>query len=176
MLIGLHFELEVTRPDQVSINYFYEPWIRSDHLIRLNVANGLAPFIVTSDAHTALTVVRFKECWGDRGAQNDVLAINGTDVINPTTAPSGAVGAASVSFFMFDVGSDGVNNLTTIPFPFGPLAFLTAADLFIPSQPPGTVSVETVPRGDVDAKRTVNVRNIPSTVGRPVVQLRDFEW
>ncbi|HKC50924.1 MAG TPA: hypothetical protein VKF60_09030, partial [Myxococcota bacterium] len=62
-----------------------------------------------------------------------------------------------------------------VPFPFNVLPFLTAADLFIPSQPPGTVTVETVPRGDFDAKRRVNVRNIPATQGRVAIQLRDFE-
>ena len=175
VLYGLSYELAVLRDGAVSINYFYEPFIRSDHLVRLNVADGLAPFIVASDNHVALTVVRFKEFWGDRGAANDVLSIDGTDVINPTTAPSGAVGAASVSFFLFDVGSDGVNNLSTIPFPFGPLPFLTAADLFIPAEPPGTIAVETVPRGDFAAKRKVNVPNIPSTQGRVVIQLNDFE-
>ena len=82
--------------------------------------------------------MRYKEFWGDRGAENDVLAIDGTDVINPTSAPSGAVGAASVSFFLFDVGSDGVSNLHgPIPFPFGTLAFLTGADLFIPTRSAG---------------------------------------
>jgi pimeloyl-ACP methyl ester carboxylesterase len=175
VLFGLNFEFAVVRPGEVDINYFYEPFIRSDSLVRLNVAAGLAPFIATSENSTALTVVRFKEFWGDRGPQNDVLAINGTDVINPTTAPSGQVGTASVSFFLFDVGSDGVSNLTSVPFPFSVLPFLTAADLFIPSQPPGTLAVETVPRGDAAKKRVVNVRNIPSTVGRPVVQLNDFE-
>ena len=175
VVIGLNFEFAVVRPGEVDINYFYEPFTHDDSLIRLNVAAGLAPFIESGPNHTALTVVRFKEFWGDRGAQNDVLAINGTDVINPTTAPSGAVGAASVSFFLFDVGSDGVSNLTTVPFPFNVLPFLTASDLFIPAQPPGTVKVETVPRGDAAKKRVVNVRNIPSTVGRPVVQLNDFE-
>ncbi|MEX2206149.1 MAG: alpha/beta hydrolase [Myxococcota bacterium] len=175
VLYGLSFELAVLRDGEVSINYFYEPFIRSDHLVRLNVAAGLAPFIVSSDNHAALTVVRFKEFWGDRGAANDVLSIDGTDVINPTTAPSGSVGAASVSFFLFDVGSDGVDNLGTIPFPFGPLAFLTGADLYIPAQPPGSVAVETVPRGDFSAKRTVHVPNLPSTQGRVVIQLNDFE-
>lgn len=176
VLIGLNFEFAVLRDGRVDINYFYEPFIRSDTLVRLNVADGLTPFIPSSENDTSLTIVRFKEFWGDRGAENDVLAVNGTDVINPTTAPSGAVGTASVSFFLFDVGSDGVSNVAgPIPFPFGPLGFLTAADLFIPSQPPGTVTVETVPRGNFDEKRRVNVRNIPSTVGRAVVQLNDFE-
>jgi len=175
VVFGLNFEFAVLREGQVDLNYFYEPFIRGDHLVRLNVADGLAPFIPASDNDVALTVLRYKEFWGDRGVENDVLSINGTDVINPTTAPSGAVGTASVAFFLFDVGSDGVNNLTSIPFPFNVLGFLTAADLFIPAQPPGTATVETVPRGDFDAKRKVNVRNIPATQARLVVQLRDFE-
>jgi hypothetical protein len=32
-----------------------------------------------------------------------------------------------------------------------------------------------LPRGDTSATRTVNVRRIPSTEGRMVVQLHDFE-
>ena len=143
--------------------------------MRVNAALALDPFIESSDNHSAVTVVRYKEFWGDRGPENDVLAINGTDVINPTTAPSGEVGAASSAFFAFDVGSDGVSNLTSVPFPFPFLSFLTGADLFIPTDPPGTLSVETVPRGDFGAARTVNVRNIPSTQARVVVQLNDFE-
>lgn len=173
---GLHYEFALLRDGQVSINYFYEPFIHSDQLVRLNVANGLAPFITQSDDHSAVTIVRNKEFWGDRGAANDVLAIDGTDVINPISAPSGAVGTASVSVFLFDVDLDGVSHVPgPIPFPFGPLAFLTAQDLFIPTDPPGTVSVETVPRGDLGAARTVNVPNLPSTESRVVVQLNDFE-
>jgi pimeloyl-ACP methyl ester carboxylesterase len=172
---GLSYELSVQREGEVEIAYFYEPFRRSDHLVRLNVALGLAPFIPSDPASTALTIIRYKEFWGDRGAENDVLEIAGTDVINPTTAPSGAVGAASVSFFLFDVGSDGVTSLTTVPFPFTILGFLTGADLFIPAAPPGSVAVTTVPRGDFDAERTVNVPNRPSSEARVVVQLNDFE-
>jgi hypothetical protein len=172
---GAHYEFAVMREGSKDLNYFFEPFLRSDHLVRVNVALALDPFITASDNHTALTIIRYKEFWGDRGAENDVLAINGTDVINPITAPSGAVGAASSAFFAFDVGSDGVSNLTSVPFPFPFLSFLTGTDLFIPTDPPGTVSVETVPRGDYTAARTVNVRNIPSTQSRVVVQLNDFE-
>jgi hypothetical protein len=172
---GRYYEFAVIREGATNLHYFYEPFLRSDHLVRLNAAVGLDPFIESSDNHAAVTVIRYKEFWGDRGPENDVLAIGGTDVINPVTAPSGAVGRASSAFFAFDVGSDGVSNLTSVPFPFLYLSFLTAADLYIPTDPPGTVSVETVPRGDFDAARTVNIRNIPSTQGRVVVQLNDFE-
>jgi pimeloyl-ACP methyl ester carboxylesterase len=173
--LGRRYEFAVSREGETDLHYYYEPFLRSDNLVRLNVALALGPFIESGPSHTALTVVRYKEFWGDRGAENDVLAINGTDVINPTTAPSGAVGAASSAVFLFDVGSDGVDNLTAVPFPFSVLGFLTGADLFIPSEPPGTVSVLTVPRGDFDAARMLNVPNLPSSDARVVVQLNDFE-
>jgi pimeloyl-ACP methyl ester carboxylesterase len=173
---GQHYEFAVARAaDDVSVRYYYEPFVRSDHLVRLNVALGLTPFIDSSDDHVAVTVIRFKEFWGDRGPENDVLSFNGTDVINPVTAPSGAVGVASSAFFVFDDGSDGASDVTSVPFPFAFLPFLTGADLFLPTDPPGTVAVHTVPRGDFGAARTVSVPNTPSTEARLVVQLRDFE-
>jgi len=174
-LFGEHFEFAVLQDGQRTVHAYYEPFLRSDHLVRLNVAPGLSPFIPANGDSASLAIVRYKEFWGDRGAENDVLSINDTDVINPTTAPSGAVGTASVAFFAFDVGSDGVSNLTSVPFPFNVLSFLTAADLFIPTDPPGTVTVETVPRGDFDEARRVNVPNLPSSQDTITIQLRDFE-
>ena len=98
----------------------------------------------------------------------------GTDVITPTTAPSGQVGAASSAFFVYDVGSDQITTLA-VPWWCPAFGFLTGADLFIPTDPPGTLLIETVPRGDVGAARTVNVPNTPSSEARIVVQLNDFE-
>jgi len=176
VLHGQHLEFDVRREeDDVSVRYFYEPFVRSDHLVRLNVALALADFIDSSPDHTAVTVVRFKEFWGDRGLDNDVLTFDGVDVINPLTAPSGVVGVASSAFFVFDDGSDGLSNLESVPFPFPVLGFLTATDLFLPSDPPGRIEIETVPRGQFDAARTLNIPNIPSSEARLVVQLRDFE-
>jgi pimeloyl-ACP methyl ester carboxylesterase len=173
---GQYFEFAVSREeDDVSVRYFYEPFVRSDHLVRLNVALDLADFIDASPDHTAVTALRFKEFWGDRGIDNDVLSFDGVDVINPVTAPSGAVGVASSAFFVFDDDSDGLSDLESVPFPFPFLAFLTATDLFLPSDPPGHIAIETVPRGKFDAARTLNIPNIPSSEARLVVQLRDFE-
>jgi len=157
-----------------QLHYFYERFPRSDHLVRLNAAPALEPFFPESGTKTGLAVIRYKEYWGDRGAENDVLTIDGTNVINPTTAPSGQVGAASVAFFVFDVGADGVSNPTTIPVPFGPLPFLTGADLSIPATD-APLSITTVPRGKQSGARTINIRRIPGTDGRIVVQLHDFE-
>jgi pimeloyl-ACP methyl ester carboxylesterase len=171
---GRHYEFAVLRDGQVDVNYFYEPFLRSDHLVRLNVGEGLAPFIDSSDDHAAVTVLRNKELCADLGAGSDVLLIDGTNVLNTTTAPCVSVGGSAVAFFAFDDNSDGVSNVNSVPFPFAFLPFLSGADLFIPTAPPGSVSVVTVPRGGGEA-RTVNVPNTPSTEARIVIQLNDFE-
>jgi pimeloyl-ACP methyl ester carboxylesterase len=171
---GRSYEFAVYREGEVSVNYFYEPFLRSDHLIRLNVAVDLAPFIDQSDAHVALTVVRNREFCGDLGAGSDVLAIDGTNVINTTTASCATVASGSAAVFLFDDNSDQVSNVTSVPFPFAFLPFLTAADLFIPTAPPGSVAVTVTPRGG-GATRTVHVPNLPSTQARVVVQLNDFD-
>jgi len=172
---GRHYEFAVLREDAVDLHYFYEPFLRSDHLVRLNAGDGLAPFIDSSDDHVSVTVLRNKEFCGDLGAGSDVLAINGTNVINPTTAACVSIGGSAAAFFVFDDFSDGVSNVTSIPFPFAFLAFLSGADLFIPTAPPGTVSVVTDPRSGIGMPRTVNVPNVPSTEARIVIQLNDFE-
>jgi pimeloyl-ACP methyl ester carboxylesterase len=171
---GRYYEFAVLREGEVDVDFFYEPFLRSDHLIRLNIATGLAPFIDSSPNHTALTVVRQREFCGDLGAGSDILEIDGVGVLNPTTASCASIAAGSAAVFAFDDNSDGVSNVNFVPFPFGPLAFLTAADLFIPADPPRSVSVRTVPRGG-GAARTVNVPNRPSSEARVVVNLYDFE-
>lgn len=171
---GQSYELAVMREGETDINFFYEPFLRSDHLIRLNIATGLAPFIDASDDHVALTIVRQKEFCGDLGAASDVLEIDGTNVINPANASCASVGSGSAAVFLFDDGSDGASDVTSVPFPFAFLAFLTGADLFIPTDPPGSVAVTVTPRGG-GAARTVNVPNLPSTQARVVVNLNDFE-
>ena len=171
---GRYYEFAVLRDGEVDVNFFYEPFVRSDHLIRLNIATGLAPFIDASPNHTALTVTRQREFCGDLGTASDVLEIDGASVVNPTTASCASIAAGSAAVFAFDDNSDGVSNVNFVPFPFGPLAFLTATDLFIPTSPPGTISVLTVPRGG-GAARTIHVPNLPSTEARVVINLNDFE-
>ena len=170
-----YYELNVLRDGQADIDFFYEPFIRSDHFVRLNVATGLTPFIDSSPNHTAVTVVRQREFCGDLGAGSDSLVIDGSEVINTTTASCASIALGSAAVFAFDDASDGVSHLNVIPIPFGPLAFLTATDLFIPADPPArTVSVVTTPRGG-GATRTLNVPNRPSTEARVVVNLNDFD-
>jgi pimeloyl-ACP methyl ester carboxylesterase len=169
-----YYELNVLRDGEADIDFFYEPFIRSDHFVRLNVATGLTPFIDTNPNHTAVTVVRQREFCGDLGAGSDSLVIDGSEVINTTTASCASIALGSAAVFAFDDGSDGVSNTNAVPFPFGPLAFLTATDLFISASPERTVSVVTTPRTGGPA-RTLNLPNRPSTEARMVVNLNDFD-
>ncbi len=168
------YEFVATLPGQLPLHYFYEQFPRSDQLIRVNAAPALEPFFSKSAQHTGMSIIRYKEYWGDRGVENDVLSVDGLNVINPITAPSGQVGAASVAMFLQDVGLDFVTDLSVVPVPFGALPFLTGADMFIPvGDTP--LPIVTVPRGDEGATRTLNIRRIPSDTGRTAVQLHDYE-
>jgi pimeloyl-ACP methyl ester carboxylesterase len=173
-LAGRHYEFALLRPGGATHHFYYEPFPRSDRFVRLltSVPNqGLEALVDRSPNHSSLIVTRNKELWGDQGAENDVVEINGTNVINAATAP---ISHRVIGMFAFDAGSDGVSNVAAPLAPFFAQPFLSGVDLFIPTAPPGSVSVELTSRG-VGPSRTVNFPNLPSTTDRVTVQLQDFE-
>jgi hypothetical protein len=134
---------------------------------------GLDALWSKSAAHVNLIVIRYKELWGDQGAQNDVLKTNGVNVINAATSP---ISNLTNTMFVFDQASDGVSNLSA-PIPiFFAIPFLSAVDDYIPaaSPPTGTVSVSLRSRG-AGPVRTVNFPNFPSSTDSVTVQFNDFE-
>jgi pimeloyl-ACP methyl ester carboxylesterase len=177
---GRHYEFALVLPGATTHHIYYEPFQRSDHLLRLlttNPGEGVNLLIERSDRHTHVTVVRYKEFWGDQGAQSDVLQINGQDVVTPATSPLQKPNFGGViGMFAFDRGSDGVSNLTA-PHPvFFSLPFLSGVDLFIPAADPptGTVSVALRSRGAGPVRR-VNFPNFRSTTDSVSVNLNDYE-
>ena len=126
-----------------------------------------------SENHLDLIMFRYKELWGDQGSENDVLTVNGTNVINAATSP---ISHTTNAMFAFDQGSDRQSDVSApIPVFFG-LPFLSAVDLFIPaaSPPTGTVQVALTSRGSGPA-REVSFPNYPSSNNTVSVQLNDFE-
>ena len=173
------YELALTRPDIATHTFYMEPFLRTDNLVRLNTGlpgMGLDAITARDPATGAVIIVRNKEFRGDRGPQlNDVLSINGLDIMNPNTAPSGFVGAP-VAELVMDVRADGVTNVTQVPPVFGGISFISATDVFMPSSPPFLfTTIRTVPRGQTDLARTLTIRNQPSTAGAVSVNLNDFE-
>jgi hypothetical protein len=173
---GVHYEFALLQPGQITHHLYFEPFVRSDHLVRLLTSEpngGVNLLIERSPRHSALTIVRYKELWGDQGAESDQLSVNGTQVINPATAP---IDKRVIGVFAFDVGSDGVSDVSKpIPVVFG-LPFLTGVDLFVPAATPpgGTVSVALRSRG-AGPVRTVNFPNFPSSTDAVSVGFWDFE-
>jgi hypothetical protein len=134
---------------------------------------GLDALIEKGDRHAAVIVTRNKELWGDQGSQNDVLTINGANVINAATAPQSK---RAIGLFAFDASSDGASNLTA-PLPtFFALPFISGVDLAIPAArpPSGRISIRLRSRGRGPV-RAMGVPNYASTTDRISVQLNDFE-
>ena len=174
---GRHYEFALLLAGSSTHHIYFEPFARSDHLVRLLTSEpngGVNLLIERSDRHSALTIVRYKEFWGDQGAESDVLNINGTGVLNAATAP---IDKRVIGMFAFDTGSDGVSNVS-VPHPvFFSLPFLSGVDLFLPAAAPptGKVSVALRSRG-AGPTRTVNVPNFPSSTDSVSVNLNDFEY
>jgi hypothetical protein len=127
---------------------------------------------------SALVITRNKEFSGSRGATfDDVISVNGTNVVNEVTARCCILGVGSpAALFLLDVGPngmpDGMTNVRTIPV-MG--AFLSGADLFIPANPGTAITLDITPRGNVGAMRTLRIPNGRSTEQRVTVQLNDFD-
>jgi Lipase C-terminal domain len=173
---GARYEFAITRPASGTHHLYYEPFRHDDHLVRLLTAEpdtGLDALIEKSDRHAAVIVTRNKELWGDQGSQNDVLTINGSNVINAATSPQSK---RAIGLFAFDAGSDGASKLSA-PLPaFFALPFISGVDLAIPAaRPPSdSISIRLRSRGRGPV-RVIGVPNYASTTDRISVQLNDFE-
>jgi pimeloyl-ACP methyl ester carboxylesterase len=172
---GAHYEFALLRTNEPTHHFYYEPFLRSDHLIRLQTepAGGpISTYTDSSDRQTDLIIFRNKELWGDQGAENDVLTVNGTNIVSPATHPIERFVNAT---FVFDKGADGVTNLGVPVEPFASISFLAAVDLFIPASipPDGTVSCILWPR-DGGHPQTINIPNWASSTDKVTLQFNDY--
>lgn len=172
-----HYELAVVRPEGSVHHFYFEPFTRSDHFVRLNTSRpgeGIAAFLPSSDSTTNLVVTRMREFWGDQGAGSDVLAVDGENVVLPNTSPRSGV---NLAVLVYDDELDGVTDLGKgeLP-PFNAITFLSAVDVAIPASDTGagTVSVREEPRGSGHST-VVNVPNWPSATDSVSVQFWDAD-
>src|SRR5262245_48989356 len=177
-IAGRTYEFVLSRPTSTRTHRLYfEPFFRSSHFVRLLTSEpggAIDSLIEKSDRHMALTIVRYKELWGDQGDESDVLQIDGTDVLNEATSPQSN---RTNGLFVFDAGSDGVTDLSAPISTIAGLPFLSGADLFIPAEVParGRLFVRVIPRGQPRAARRVVVPRTASTVSAITIHLNDFE-
>ena len=170
---GKHYEFSVIRPGASTHHHYYEPFVRSDHLIRLLESDALNAAGDRGPNHVAGVILRYKELWGDQGAENDVLSLNGTSVCVEVICP---IDKRVNALFFLDRGSDGQTDLSSPDPVYSALPFVSGADIFIPAATPptGKVTLELKSRGGGPV-RTVNFPNFASLTDVSTVQLRDFE-
>lgn len=172
------YEFAIVRdvPGATVHHLYYDPFIRSDHLIRLNSSNpgeGVAALVEGGAGHAAPVVVRYKEMWGDQGANNDSLKINGTEVLNAATSPASN---STNAMFAFDRNSDQVTDLSA-PIPaFFALPFISGVDVYIPAATPpsGKIAFELEHRGSGGLVDKINTPNWASSTDRITVQFNDY--
>lgn len=172
---GQHYEFVIVRDGAANHHFYFEPFIRSDYMIRLLTSpptGGLSDLMDKSDSHSSLVIQRNKEFLGT-GNATDTLAINGINIVNENNSP---ISKRISSYFVFDKGSDKKNNITQ-PIPaFHALPFLTGVDLYVPaSNPPNsTITLELSARNSNGKNQVINVPNWASTGDRITVQFNDF--
>lgn len=164
---GQNYEFVIVRTGARPHHFYLEPFIRSDYLVRLLTSppGGIGDLMERNMNSTALVISRNKEFWGDQGAGNDVLTINGTNIINAATCPlmkspppnvTGIIG-----IFAYDRYLDNTDNLTA-PIPiFYAVGFMTGVDIYMPAADPpnGTISLVLTPRGGGGKTQVINIQN-----------------
>jgi len=165
---GRRYEFALVRTDNPSApvhHFYYERFVRSDHLIRLLESDAIRSLGGPPDPRSsAMVIIRYKELWGDQGSHSDVLTVNGLSVCNPTTCPlAKLVNALFVADFNHDGQSE--TNQTWPPYQQASNYFLSSVDFFAPAQTPpiGKVTIRIKSRGQ-GAVRTLTFP--PTSRGR----------
>lgn len=166
------YEFAVIHPGEPVQHFYYQPFRRSDRLIRLltsKPAEEIGGGMTASPRQTNLVVSRGQEWQGDQSRTSDQLTVDGHGVLNPANTPRSKL---TLRVFLFDQGADGVTDLAApLPFYFA-VGFVTGADLFIPAGD-RSVAVTMTPRGVAAGRTTVQVPAWPSSTDRISVRFRD---
>ena len=104
---GATYEFAFEHAGALGKHYFYrEPFMANDYFVRLNTSNPLSPsglgnFLTKTANHTNIVVTRDKEMWGNQGADNDIVLVDGYSVM---TAQAAARTKHLSALFLLDWG------------------------------------------------------------------------
>jgi hypothetical protein len=162
---GDSYEFNIARTGG-NHHFYIEPRIRSDYFLRLNtspVGGGLGALMTRNPDQTNLVITRNREWYGAQSdGYDDILAINGINVVNAINAP---LTHYTVAYFVYDLASDHVTNLarpiTDFPEQLFTSMFLSAVDVYLAGTtlPNATIAIAEIPRGDCGAMHGINVPN-----------------
>jgi hypothetical protein len=169
---GSAYEFVATRSGEENEgHWFYEPFVRTDTLIRLKYTEPgsiLYNMLDTSDDSVAVIIVRNREMLGEDagGTGVDSLTVNGTEICDGVLPASGPIGLV-----VFDEDADGVSDLSAVADAYRAIPFVNGVDLLIPATPSGggivTITMEDRYSGAI---QTINIPDRPSTIHKSFVQ------
>lgn len=141
---GQHYEFCMTAPGAARpVHYYREPFERTDLLVYLKTRDPKAPD--TARLEKALhfsddsSVMIVSQLNGAIVAGRDSLKVDGVEIATDKIAPESGT---KVGFYLFDANQ---NKKTDTVLPEGPLwrmPFITAADVYVPTAQPETISLE----------------------------------
>src|SRR3954447_7970408 len=169
---GKRYEFALVRSGFPTHHLYYEPFVRSDYAIRLLESDAITQYAGNRPGSQGSVVIRYKELWGDQGAQSDVLKINGLSVCTPDVCP---ISKQVNALFAFDFNRDGQSDLSSDPA-LSQLPFIGSVDVFIPASTPpnATTTYELTSRGAAPP-RTQRIPNWESPSDAVTIQWNDFE-
>jgi pimeloyl-ACP methyl ester carboxylesterase len=180
------YELQLTRQSDDGPrfqHFYYEPFLRDDHLIRLNLSPLDSPLstAIQRGPHTVVSLVRQKEWWGNNTADPanvDSLDIttstpNGVvsagNIINSATAP---FAASTIAVITFDIGVDQTTDTSAL-FPLGP--FLSGVDAYMPATDPPSGTITFTHEQRREGTQVISTPNWSSEAGHGMtVTFRDW--
>jgi len=173
---GRRYEFAEVRPGYPTHHFYYEPFIHSDHLVRLLESDTLRSVGGPGDPRSvAMVIIRYKELWGDQGAQSDVLTVDGQRVCNASTCP---LNKEVNGLFAADFNRDGQSETTQgwPPYDNASQYFISSVDVFAPAATPptGKVTIGIKSRG-AGPVRTIRFPNFASLNDDVTVQLSDYD-
>jgi hypothetical protein len=170
---GKRYEFALVTPALPTLHIYYEPFLRSDFTLRLLQSVAIEHYVGDRPGTMAGVEIRYKELWGDQGAESDQLLINGLNVCTSVLCP---ISKQVNAFFAFDGNRDGQTDLSSPDAVLSKLPFITGADVYMraSSPPDDTVSFQLISRG-AGPTRTLNVPNWDSLTDGFTIQWNDFE-
>ena len=170
---GKRYEFALVTPALPTLHIYYEPFVRSDYTLRLLQSVAIEEYVGNRPGSASGVQLRYKELWGDQGAESDQLLIDGVNVCTAVLCP---ISKQVNAFFAFDGNRDGQTDLSSPDPVLSELPFITGADVYMrASAPPnGTISFQLISRG-AGPVRTLNVPNWDSLTDGFTIQWNDFE-
>lgn len=171
---GRRYEFALLRPGVQVHHFYYERFVRSNHLLRLLESDALRTAGgVPSTNSVAMVIIRYKELWGDQGSESDILRLNGISVCNAAICPLNHLVNA---LFAGDFDHDNQTNTSQPNQVYYQLPFVSGVDAYMPAQSPadGHVTLTLRSRGQ-GAVRTLTFPNFPAASDVETVELNDFE-